>query len=199
MITSLAARELSLCPIRIAMLMLHLKEISNGTINANVAFSVLGLCDRVERNTYLLSTFSEEKKMCMEMLETKDGKQQMCALRAMRGKDMCSFHMRDLKFKGRTLVSRMECKKSIYIFRVVNSDMAKVGYSSDVENRRSAVQTGCPMKIYVEFSAFVDDAQRYENAIKAHLKHQGKHIHGEWFRLTQPVDTTLLFRECGLE
>ena len=101
MMTALAARELAPCPIRVAVLMLHLKDISMGAVNVNVAYNVLGLCERADKERYLLGlrTFANEKIVCMQTVKTKDGKQQICYLRAMKGKEMCSYHTRNLKFR----------------------------------------------------------------------------------------------------
>ena len=102
MITTLAAREIAPCPIRIAILMLHIKEIAMGNLNINVAFSVLGLCSEEERDQYLssLRTFTNERIMCMEVLTAKNGAQQMCSQRVMRGKEICSYHARSLRFRA---------------------------------------------------------------------------------------------------
>ena len=54
MMTVLAARELAPYPIRVVVLMLHLMNISMGAVNVDVAYNVLGLCERVDKERYLL-------------------------------------------------------------------------------------------------------------------------------------------------
>ena len=104
MIATLAAREIAPCPLRIAVLMLHIKEISRGNMNINVAFSVLGLCTKEEKDQYILDlkTFSNEKIMCMEKVAGKNGAPQMCSQRVMKEKGMCSYHARILRFQARS-------------------------------------------------------------------------------------------------
>ena len=90
--------------------------IAMGNLNINVAFSVLGLCSEEERDQYLssLRTFTNERIMCMEVLTAKNGAQQMCSQRVMRGKEICSYHARSLRFRANTNWLRGNCKR-IYI------------------------------------------------------------------------------------
>ena len=83
--------------------MLRVKEISSGNLNINVAFSVLGLYTKGERDQYLydLHIFIIEKIMCMKMLVGKNGSHRLCSRRVMRGKNMCSYHARNLRFRAR--------------------------------------------------------------------------------------------------
>ena len=202
LIISLATLELTPCPIRTAMRVMYLKDISNGNLNVNVAYNILGLCNAVDRELYLLSlhAFTNEKIMCAQVVRGKGVSQKRCSHRAMKGKEMCSYHMRQLKFHGRTQQVHVEgIMKSIYCIRVMNSDMAKVGYTSNVRCRMSAIQVCCPLELHLEFAVLVDNAHMREKEIHCHLKQQRKHIRGEWFRLPLQLDTVSLLRECGLQ
>ena len=95
MMVALASREIAPCPVRLAALMLHLKDIADGSININVAFNILGLRDKLQQKTYFLEAkvFAEAKMTCMQVLEKKSGPQ-ICGQRVMTGKAICSYHAR---------------------------------------------------------------------------------------------------------
>jgi hypothetical protein len=99
MITSLAAREISPSPVHMAALMLHLKDISDGQLNVNVAYNVLGMCNREERDEYLshIRYFTEKNMTCLQINERSNGSM-VCGQRVMKGKMMCSYHVRKVKF-----------------------------------------------------------------------------------------------------
>jgi hypothetical protein len=98
MITSLAAREIAPSPIHMAALMLHLKDISDGELNANVAYSVLGMCSRDEKDAYLshIQSFTNKNITCLQINKRSSGKM-VCGQRTMKGKSMCSYHVRKIK------------------------------------------------------------------------------------------------------
>ena len=99
MITSLAAREISPSPVYMAALMLHLKDISDRQLNVNVAYNVLGLCNRDEKDAYLshIQSFTEKNMTCSQINERSNGSM-VCGQRGMKGKLMCSYHVRKVKF-----------------------------------------------------------------------------------------------------
>ena len=95
MMVTLASREIAPCPVRLAALMLHLKDIADGSLNINVAYNILGLRDKLQKKTYLseAKVFAEAKMTCMQVLEKKSGPQ-ICGQRVMTGKTICSYHAR---------------------------------------------------------------------------------------------------------
>lgn len=99
MIVSLATREIAPCPIRIAALLLHIKDISDGILNVNVAYNVLGLYSRSQKDTYLAATkiLTGPGSACKQMVESKSVSR-VCGARVMRGKNVCSYHNRKIKF-----------------------------------------------------------------------------------------------------
>jgi hypothetical protein len=100
MIILLAAREIAPSSVQIAVLMLHLKDISEGKLNANVAYSVLGLCDESERDAYL-SDLKLFRPSCRDLVRCKGGSSRACGQRVMYGKDSCSYHMRKKKYEDK--------------------------------------------------------------------------------------------------
>ena len=51
---TLASREIAPSHVRLAALMLHLKDIANdGSLNINVAYNILGLRDKIQQQNYL--------------------------------------------------------------------------------------------------------------------------------------------------
>ena len=101
MIVSLATREIAPCPIRIAALVLHIKDISDGILNVNVAYHVLGLYSRSQKDTYLAAAkiLTGPGTTCKQMVESKSVSR-VCGARVMRGKNVCSYHNRKIKFAG---------------------------------------------------------------------------------------------------
>ena len=89
-------------------------------------------------------------------------------------------------------------RQSVYFIRLADSDIMKVGISGNVSRRLSCLQVGCPMDLHIEFTVLVLDAQTWESVIHAHLKMQGTHIRGEWFRLARPFEVFSLLKDCGL-
>ena len=60
----------------------------------------------------------------------------------------------------------------------------KIGYSKSPEKRIGELQTGCPEKLYLHYTAKVDDnkAEIIEHLI--HRANNHKRINGEWFDLS---------------
>lgn len=96
MITSLAAREIAPSSAKVASLMLHLADISDNSLNINVAHAVLGLHTAAEKRRYVadLQKFNASRMTCMESLKKKKS---ICGRRVMIGKKLCSYHNRLLK------------------------------------------------------------------------------------------------------
>ena len=88
--------------------------------------------------------------------------------------------------------------KSLYVIRLADLDVVKIGYSENVSKRLSCLQVGCPLDLHLEFTVLVYEAERWEKVVHDFLKKQGKHIRGEWFRLPKPLDMFTLLKECGL-
>ena len=99
MIVSLATREIAPCPVQVAALVLHIKDISDGLLNVNVAYNVLGLCSRPQRDIYLAAAkaLTGPTSTCRKIVESK-GISRTCGARFMRGKNVCSYHNRKIKF-----------------------------------------------------------------------------------------------------
>ena len=96
MMVTLASREIAPSHVRLAALMLHLKDIANdGSLNINVAYNILGLRDKIQQQNYLseAKVFAEAKMTCMQVLEKRSGPQ-ICGQRVMTGKTICSYHAR---------------------------------------------------------------------------------------------------------
>lgn len=59
----------------------------------------------------------------------------------------------------------------------------KIGISKNVDKRLKSLQTGNPVKLYIQFCMEVNRARLIERKIHAELNH--KKLKGEWFDLTK--------------
>jgi hypothetical protein len=69
---------------------------------------------------------------------------------------------------------------TVYVLRAKGTNLVKIGFTGgDVEERRRALQTGCPHELVVElaFAGTMEDERR------AHALHHGQRLVGEWFQL----------------
>lgn len=73
---------------------------------------------------------------------------------------------------------------TVYVLRAKGTNLCKIGFTAgDVEERRRALQTGCPHELVVEltFEGTVEDERR------AHATHRERRRVGEWFELTEDL------------
>jgi hypothetical protein len=89
-------------------------------------------------------------------------------------------------------------RRFVYFIRAGDSDMVKIGFSSDTLSRMTHLQTGCPLKLQLEFSVLTPDFRIWERVLHRYLNKDGKHVRGEWYRLAAPLDALELLRECCL-
>lgn len=71
---------------------------------------------------------------------------------------------------------------TVYVMRAKGTNLVKIGFTAgDVEERRRALQTGCPHELVVEltFAGTVEDERR------AHLHYRERRTIGEWFQLIE--------------
>lgn len=71
---------------------------------------------------------------------------------------------------------------TVYVLRAKGTNMVKIGFTAgDVEERRRALQTGCPHELVVEltFAGTMEDERR------AHMIHRERRGVGEWFDLAE--------------
>lgn len=69
---------------------------------------------------------------------------------------------------------------TVYVLRAKGTNLVKIGFTAgDVEERRRALQTGCPHELVVEltFAGTMEDERR------AHAIHHEQRLVGEWFQL----------------
>lgn len=84
----------------------------------------------------------------------------------------------------------------IYILRCGIS--YKVGKTKDIQKRIKSLQTGAPYPIVLVWAEACDRASQAEKNIHDVLTLEGKHQHGEWFRLTgDDVYTIQTSVSCG--
>jgi hypothetical protein len=70
---------------------------------------------------------------------------------------------------------------TVYVLRAKGTNLVKIGFTAgDVEERRRALQTGCPHELVVEltFAGTMEDERR------AHERWTDRRRVGEWFELT---------------
>lgn len=69
---------------------------------------------------------------------------------------------------------------TVYVMRAKGTNLCKIGFTSgDVEERRRALQTGCPHELIVELTF----AGNQEDERRAHRIHRERRLVGEWFQL----------------
>ena len=71
---------------------------------------------------------------------------------------------------------------TVYVLRAKGTNLVKIGFTAgDVEERRRALQTGCPHELVVEltFAGTMEDERR------AHVIHRARRGVGEWFDLSE--------------
>jgi hypothetical protein len=76
----------------------------------------------------------------------------------------------------------------IYLIRQQNQNLYKIGVSKDPEKRRSALQTGSPIKEEIIYTFKTDYAFKVERVFQNRYKHlqllEGfDKLEGEWFQL----------------
>lgn len=71
----------------------------------------------------------------------------------------------------------------IYVLRCGLS--YKIGRARDVRKRMKDLQTGAPYRLVLVWAEVCDSAAQTEKNIHEVLTLEGKHQHGEWFRLTE--------------
>jgi hypothetical protein len=89
--------------------------------------------------------------------------------------------------------SSSQQEKSVYVIRVVDTAFVKLGFSGNVARRLCQLQTGCPLKIQLEFTWKTPDFFAMESWL--HTYFSDYHIRGEWFTLPAPVDWTPIFHQ----
>jgi hypothetical protein len=72
---------------------------------------------------------------------------------------------------------------TLYLIRDVHFGRTKIGIASDLEHRFSSLQTGSPIELYVYAYFEIPKAKTHENHL--HQRYSHKHLHGEWFNLSE--------------
>lgn len=77
----------------------------------------------------------------------------------------------------------------VYFVRAMKTEFVKIGIcTNSVGARIRALRTGSPLELDLEEFALIDDRDdRFtaEKFLHACLKHQGRHVRGEWFDLSE--------------
>jgi hypothetical protein len=78
----------------------------------------------------------------------------------------------------------------IYVFRVINQDLYKIGYTSrqNVKDRLATIQTGCPYILGIYSSVKISNSPTIDVEMEQRLHNVLSHyrVSGEWFEL--PID-----------
>lgn len=69
----------------------------------------------------------------------------------------------------------------VYLIQVINSNMYKIGHTSEVKARFDQIQSCCPLELLLIHTIESRNCCALEQAI--HKKYNLKHIRGEWFEL----------------
>jgi hypothetical protein len=83
--------------------------------------------------------------------------------------------------------------KFVYVMRAADTDFVKIGFSQDVFQRLSQLQTGCPIIMNVKF-CFETVLFREMEAF-LHRYFASAHVHREWFAVKDPVDWQPIFQQ----
>jgi Meiotically up-regulated gene 113 len=78
---------------------------------------------------------------------------------------------------------------ALYVFHAEGTRMIKIGYATDVEQRRREVQVGCPYPLRLLCAFAHVQAARIEQRL--HTLFASSRIQGEWFLLPDDVPATL--------
>lgn len=82
----------------------------------------------------------------------------------------------------------LDPKKSVYVIGTAHSTRCKIGYSKNIRERLTALQSGCPDELYVLLQLRGDSS--LETALHRHLA--DRRLHSEWFELgPDPVRTAI--------
>ena len=82
---------------------------------------------------------------------------------------------------------RKSLLSGIYIVREEGSNLCKIGMSNDFSKRLSSLQAANSKKLILELGVITGSprvTRNIESAIHDSLKLSGKHIRGEWFKLS---------------
>jgi hypothetical protein len=79
-------------------------------------------------------------------------------------------------------VGKSKAKSTIlYVIAMEGTDFIKIGIASNVKKRLKALQTGNPIKLNIEMSLRVDNANELEYEL--HRAFANSRVLGEWFKL----------------
>ena len=79
----------------------------------------------------------------------------------------------------------------VYFLRLEGTPMVKVGFSTNLNQRISTLQTACPWKLQLEFIYRTPHYAQLEKTIHRELK--SSHVRGEWFHLASDFNYCKFF------
>ena len=86
-------------------------------------------------------------------------------------------------------------QKAVYIMRAANTAFVKIGFSGNLLQRLSQLQTGCPHVLHLEY---INRTKKYREMEKwLHVYFAPVHITGEWFSIQREFDFDPVFQQFG--
>lgn len=80
-------------------------------------------------------------------------------------------------------------KKGMYIVNVRNSDLYKIGVTTNIVRRKKQFETANPFEFYLYDFFPTDDCRKLEREV--HKRYKDKRYKNEWFKLTEEDITTI--------